>query len=72
MKGAVVVLAEPGMFENVGLGERISVEKEEMTEGLLGFEGKVCGSEGSCGDSRGEGHDGSRRMVVAFIFIFLW
>ena len=59
MKGAVIVLAEPGVFEDVGLGERVPVEEEEMTEGLLGFEGEVRGFEGRCRDSGSEGHDDS-------------
>ena len=72
MKGTVVVLAEPGVFKDVGLGERVPVEKEEMTEGLLGFEGEVRGFEGCCRDSGGEGHDGSWRIDRAFIPILLW
>ena len=66
------MLAEPGLFENVGLGECVPVEEEEMAESLMRFKGEVCGSEGCCGDSGGKGHDGSRRMVAAFILIFLW
>ena len=72
MEGAVVVFAEPGMFEDMGLGERVSVEEEEMTEGLLGLEGEVCGFKGGCGDSGGKGHDDNRRIDRAFIPIFLW
>ena len=41
MKGAVVVFAEPRVFKDVRLGERVPVEEEEMTEGLLGFKGEV-------------------------------
>ena len=60
MKGAVVVFAEPGVFKDVRLGERVSIEEEEMTEGLSGLKGKVCGFKGRCRDSGGEGHDDSR------------
>ena len=56
MKGAVVVFAEPGMFKDVRLGERVPIEEEEMTEGLLGFKGEVRGPEGCCRDSGDEGH----------------
>ena len=59
MEGTVVVFAEPGMFKDVGLGERVPVEEEEMTEGLLGLEGEICGFEGRRRDSGGEGHDDS-------------
>ena len=72
MKGTVVVFAEPGVFKDVGLGEGIPVEEEEMTEGLLGFKGEVCGLEECRRDSGGEGHDDSRRIDRAFIPIFLW
>ena len=51
MEGTVIVLAEPRMFEDMGLGERVSVEEEEMMEGLLGLEGEVCGLKGRCGNS---------------------
>ena len=60
VKGAVVVFAEPGVFENVGLGERVPVEKEEMTKGLLGFKGEVCGFKRRRGDSGDKGHEDSR------------
>ena len=72
MEGAVVVFAEPRVFKDVGLGERISVEKEEMAEGLLGFEDEVREFKGGCGNSGSEGHDDSRRIDRAFIPIFLW
>ena len=72
MERTVVVFAEPGVFENVGLGKRVSVEKEEMAKGLLWFEGEVRKFEGCCGDSGDEGHNDSRRIDVAFIPIFLW
>ena len=72
MKGTVVVFAEPGVFKAVRLGERVPIEEEEMTEGLLGFKGEVRGFEGRRRDSGGEGHDGSRRIVRAFIPILLW
>ena len=72
MEGTVVVFAEPGMFKDVGLGERVSVEEEEMTEGLSGFKGEVRRSEGCRRDSGGEGHDDSRRIDRAFIPILLW
>ena len=72
MEGTVIVFAEPRVLEGMGLGERVSVEEEEMTKGLLGFEGEVCGFKGGCGDSGGEGHDDSRRIDRAFIPIFLW
>ena len=60
MEGTVVVFAEPRVFENVGLGERVPVEKEEMMEGLLGLEGEVRGFKGCCGDSGGKGHNDRR------------
>ena len=72
MEGTVAVFAEPRVFEGMGLGERVSVEEEEMTEGLLGFEDEVCGFKRGCGSSGGEGHDDSRRIDRAFIPIFLW
>ena len=72
MKGAVVVFAEPGVFKDVRLGERVPVEEEEMTEGLLGFKGEVRGFERCGRDSGDEGHDDSRRIDRAFIPIFLW
>ena len=72
VKGTVVVFVEPGVFENVGLGERIPVEEEEMTEGLLGLKGEVRGFKGCCGDSGDEGHNDSRRIDRAFIPILLW
>ena len=72
MKGAVVVFAEPGMLEDVRLGERVSVEEEEMSEGLSGFKGEVHGFEGCRRDSGSEGHDESRRIDRAFIPILLW
>ena len=68
----VVVFAEPGVFEDVRLGERVSVEKEEMAKGLSRLEGEVYKFEGCCGDSEGEGHNDSRRINMAFIPIFLW
>ena len=71
MEGTVTVFAEPRVFKDMGLGERVSVEEEEMTEGLLGFEGEVCEFKGSCGNSGDEGHDDSRRTDRAFIPIFL-
>ena len=72
MEGTVIVFAEPRVFEDMGLRERVSVEEEEMTEGLVGLEGEVCGLKGGCGKSGGEGHDDSRRIDRAFIPIFLW
>ena len=60
MEGTVVVFAEPGVFEDVGLGKRVPVEKEEMMKGLSGLKGEVCGFKGCCGDSGGEGHDNNR------------
>ena len=72
VEGAVVVLAEPGVFEDMGLGKRISVEEEEMAERLLGFEDEVCGFKWGCGDSESEGHVDSRRIDGAFIPILLW
>ena len=72
MKGAVAVFTEPRVFEDMGLGERVSVEEEEMAEGLLGFEGEVREFKGGCGNSGDEGHDDSRRIDRAFIPIFLW
>ena len=72
MKGAVVVFAEPGVFEDVGLGECVSVKEEEMAEGLSGLEGEVRGFKGCCGDSGSEGHYDSRRIDRAFIPILLW
>ena len=59
MEGTVVVFAEPRMFENVRLGERVSVEEEEMAKSLTGFEGEVGVFERHCRDSGGEGHDRS-------------
>ena len=72
MEGTVIVFAEPRVFEDMGLGERVSVEEEEMMEGLLGFEGEVCGLKGGGRNSGGEGHDDSWRIDRAFIPIFLW
>ena len=72
VKGTVVVLAEPGVFKDVGRGECVSVEEEEMTEGLLGFENEVRGFEGRRRDSGGKGHDDSRRIDRVFIPILLW
>ena len=72
MEGTVIVFAEPRMFEDVGLGERVSVEEKEMTKGLLGFKGEVRDFEGGSGNSGDEGHDDSRRIDRAFIPIFLW
>ena len=72
MKGAVIVFAEPGVFKDVGLGERVPVEEEEMTEGLFGFEGEVRRFERRRRDSGGEGHDDSRQINRAFIPILLW
>ena len=72
VEGTVVVLAEPRVFKGVGLGECVLIEKEEMTEGLLGFEGEVGGFKGCRGDSGGEGHNDGRRIDRAFIPIFLW
>ena len=72
MEGTVVVFAEPKVLEDVGLGECVSVEEEEMAEGLLGFEGEVCEFKGCCWNSGGEEHDDSRRIDRAFIPIFLW
>ena len=72
VEGTVVVFAEPGVFENVGLGERVPVEKEEMTEGLLRFKSEVCDFKGGRGGSGDEGHRDSRRIDRAFIPILLW
>ena len=72
MEGTVVVFAEPRVFKDVGLGERVSVEEEEMAERLLGLEGEACGFKGCCGNSGSEGHDDSWRIDRAFIPIFLW
>ena len=72
VEGAVVVFAKPGVFKNVGLGERVPVEKEEMTEGLSGFKGEVYGFKRCRGDSGDEGHEDSRRIDRAFIPILLW
>ena len=68
----VVVLAEPGMFENVGLGKHVPIEEEEMTEGLSGLKGEVRRFKGCCGDSGDKGHNDSRRIDRAFIPILLW
>ena len=72
MERTIVVLAEPGVFENVGLGKCVSVEKEEMAKGLTWFEGEVCKFEGCCGESGGEGHNNCRWVDMAFIRVFLW
>ena len=72
MERTIVVLAEPGVLERVGLGKCVSIEKEEMAEGLLWFEGEVRKFERCCGDSGDEGHDDNRRIDRAFIPIFLW
>ena len=72
MEGTVIVFAEPRVLEDMGLGERVSVEEEEMTEGLLGLEGEVCGFKGGSGNSGGEGHDDGWRIDRVFIPIFLW
>ena len=72
MEGAVTMFAEPRVFKDMRLGECVSVEEEEMTEGLLGFEGEVCGFKGGCGNSGGKGHNDSWRIDRAFIPIFLW
>ena len=72
MEGTVVVFAEPGVFEDVGLGERVPVEEEKMTEGLSGLKGKVCDLEGCRGDSGDEGHKDNRRIDRSFIPILLW
>ena len=72
MERTVVVFAEPGVFEDVRLGECVSIEKEEMAKGLLWFEGEVHEFEGCRGNSGDEGHDDSRRIDRAFIPIFLW
>ena len=71
VKGAVVMFAEPGVFKNVGLGECVSVEKEEMTESLSGLKGEVCGFKGGRGDSGDEGHKDNRQIDRAFIPILL-
>ena len=60
VEGTVVVFAEPGVFEDVGLGKRVPIEKEEMTKGLSGLEGEVRGFKRCRGDSGGEGHDNNR------------
>ena len=72
MEGTVVVFAEPGVLEDMGLGKRVPIEEEEMTKGLFGFEGEVCDFKGGSGNSGSEGHDDSRRIDRAFIPIFLW
>ena len=66
------MFAEPGVFKDVRLGERVPVEEEEMTEGLLGFKGEVRGLKGCRRGSGGEGHDDNRRVDRAFIPILLW
>ena len=72
VEGTVAVFAEPRVFEDMGLGKCVPVEEEEMTKGLLGFEGEVCDLEGGSGDSGSEGHNDKRRIDRAFIPIFLW
>ena len=70
MEGTVVMFAEPRMFKDVRLGERVPIEEEEMVKSLTRFKDKVGAFEGCRGDSGGEGHDCSWRMTAAFIPIF--
>ena len=72
VEGTVVVFAEPRVLEDMGLGECVPVEEEEMAKGLFGFEGGVCDLEGGRGDFGSEGHDDNWRIDRAFIPIFLW
>ena len=70
MEGTVIVLAEPRVLKNVKLRECVPVEEEEMAKSLIGFKDEVGMFERCRGDSGGEGHDCSWRMIVAFIPIF--
>ena len=70
MEETVIMLAEPRVLENVRLGECVPVEEEEMAKSLIGFKDEVGTFERCRGDSGGEGHDCSWRMIVAFIPIF--
>ena len=71
MEGTVAVFAEPRVLEDVGLGERVPIEEEEVAKGLLGFEGEAGDLKRGSGNSGGEGHDDSRRIDRAFIPVFL-